>query len=809
MPRWLRIALISAGSLLVLIIILWFVLALIVRNRKEEILAEITAQLSDRISGRLEIQDMEPSLIRSFPNISVTLKNVSLKDSLYATHKHALLDIQDVYVKVNTFALLRKKVDVRQVNLKDGAIYLYTDSTGFTNTYLLKGKEPRQPAAGGEPTIRRIILENISFVMENHVKFKRYDLGIRRLRADMDFGSAGWEADVNLETHIKELQFNTTKGSYAKQKLLKTHIAVQYTRKDKTLRIPPQVFRFDGQPLRIGGEFDFSQKPAHFRLAINAPQIPFRFAASLVTPNIASKLDSIDLKKPLDVTADIHGRMQFRDTPYVKVNWTVKDNVLEGRAITLDAVNFTGEFFNEVQPGLGHNNANSRLAIRQFSALYDSIPVKAGSIRVINLEHPVLTGRFTSSFPLTYLTHSLGHLFEFTAGQATVDLDYAGTWNPKDTIPGYIRGAIQVKNGAFAYLPRSQAFQSCNATLDFEGADLFFRNISLRSGASSVQMEGSIKNILNLYFSAPEKIELDWSVRSPLINLNEFQSFFSKRKKRTPAKPAPKHQRNMGRVMKQLDVVLEQSSVNMALAVDKLRYKQFAASNVKAGLRMDQQGIRLSNVAFGAAGGQMNLDGNIRHTGSGEQFNVRANIRQVQVDQLFHAFGNFGQTGVTAQNLKGVFSATANVRGSMNEDATVKPHSMYGTVNFTLNKGALVNFEPLMNLGKFVFRKRDMSNITFEKIANTLDVKGSKIYIHPMLIASSVLNVELEGVYGIPKGTDIRLRVPLRNPKKDELVTDVDELRKRRKSGIVINLHAVDGDDGKVKMKLGKGDKGE
>jgi hypothetical protein len=66
--------------------------------------------------------------------------------------------------------------------------------------------------------------------------------------------------------------------------------------------------------------------------------------------------------------------------------------------------------------------------------------------------------------------------------------------------------------------------------------------------------------------------------------------------------------------------------------------------------------------------------------------------------------------------------------------------------------------------------------------------------------------VEVEGVYGIPKGTDIKLRVPLRNPKKDELVTDIEELHKRRKSGIVINLHAVDGEDGKVKMKLGKGD---
>ncbi len=182
-----------------------------------------------------------------------------------------------------------------------------------------------------------------------------------------------------------------------------------------------------------------------------------------------------------------------------------------------------------------------------------------------------------------------------------------------------------------------------------------------------------------------------------------------------------------------------------------------------------------------------------------------ADIRQVQVDQLFHAFENFGQDGITAQNLRGVFSAKAKVTGGMKEDISIQPHSMNGAVTFTLSRGALLDFKPLVNVGKFIFRKRDMSNITFEKISNTLDIRGNKIYIHPMLIASSVLNVEVEGTYGIPKGTDIKLKVPLRNPKKDELVTDTEELNKRRKSGIVINLHAVDGDDGKVKLKLGKG----
>src|SRR5690606_5116542 len=166
---------------------------------------------------------------------------------------------------------------------------------------------------------------------------------------------------------------------------------------------------------------------------------------------------------------------------------------------------------------------------------------------------------------------------------------------------------------------------------------------------------------------------------------------------------------------------------------------------------------------------------------------------------------NFGQDGVEAKNLKGIFSATARLSGGMKEDASIRPHSMFGTIKFDLKKGALVNFEPLERIGQFVFRKRDMSNITFENISNTLDIKGNKVVIYPMVISSSVVNIELEGVYGLPKGTDIKMKIPLRNPKGDDLITDITELQKRRKRGIVVNLHAVDGEDGKVKLKLGKG----
>jgi len=46
------------------------------------------------------------------------------------------------------------------------------------------------------------------------------------------------------------------------------------------------------------------------------------------------------------------------------------------------------------------------------------------------------------------------------------------------------------------------------------------------------------------------------------------------------------------------------------------------------------------------------------------------------------------------------------------------------------------------------------------------------------------------------------LKIPLRNPRKDEIITDMDEKSARSPKGIVLNQHATDGDDGQVKIRL-------
>lgn len=156
-----------------------------------------------------------------------------------------------------------------------------------------------------------------------------------------------------------------------------------------------------------------------------------------------------------------------------------------------------------------------------------------------------------------------------------------------------------------------------------------------------------------------------------------------------------------------------------------------------------------------------------------------------------------------AENLRGKVTAKADISGYVTDKAAMVPKSMAGGVSFSIKKGMLVNFEPVRNVGKFAFPFRDMENIEFYGLDGRFDINGDKVTIHPMKINSSVLNMDVEGVYSFGKGTEIYIDVPLRNPKRDKDITDEKELAKRRNRGIVLHLKAEDDKDGKVKVKLG------
>ena len=792
---WLRRSLRVLAAIFCIVLCAWLGLAWYIHAHKKEILARITDVMGKEMRGDLRIRTMEPSLFRSFPDISLALKDVSLRDSMWAKHHHSLLEASDIYVQVNPFALLSQRTEVKKITAAHGTIFLYSDTAGYSNTYLLSRKDTT--TKNRATLISRFGLDDMHLWFINDAKQKLFHFYFKKLDGLTSERDEVMHIRIKADAHIHEFNFNKIRGSYMHNQDLDLNISLNYHRRNKQMDIPDQKIRIGGTPIFFSGAFYFDRTPTAFSIRLHTDAIAYRTAVSWMSPNISRRLDSFDFSKPIALDARISGVMKYRNVPLVHLAYQVKDNHFHTPFGDIDNISYSGSFTNEAIPASGHGDDNSRIAMYGLRGSWQDIPFQSDTIWVTNLTRPVVKARIRSFFDIPAINGIVGgSVMSFDKGTATADLRYDGGILPDDPTPYTINGTVQVSDAAFTYLPRDLHFSHAGATLIFEGDNLFFRNISLQSGHSSIAMEGEALHFLRLYFADPGNVSLAWRVRGPMVNLNDFISFAGKRKA-----PASKKaiSGKISRIGNQLDRVLAASSISVDARVDKMIYKNFVADGAIAQVTIGQSGIFLQQVQINNGGGSLNIRGQVNQEAPNNPFTLTAQVRNVDVSRLFTSFDNFGQTAITAENLRGRVTADADVHGNATDGGAILKNSLNGKVTFNLQEGRIIHFSPFEKVGRFVFKKRNLSDVAVKELQGHFDIAGSKIFIRPMEIQTSVVNMNVQGVYGLGGGTDIYMEIPLRNPEKEEAKTPIGMLLRTGK-GFVVHLRAQDEDGTGVKI---------
>jgi len=306
---------------------------------------------------------------------------------------------------------------------------------------------------------------------------------------------------------------------------------------------------------------------------------------------------------------------------------------------------------------------------------------------------------------------------------------------------------------------------------------------------------------MNLYYTAPEKMLLIWEIRSRELYLGEFLGFLEG----DGAKPSSKSKptANSGNAIDQLSNVLEKGTAAMHLDVNNVYYNKFVATNVHADLLTSEDAIVIKNVGLKHAGGFLKMNGSIQRGEDLNKLKLNTLISHVDVNEFFKAFDNFGLSDFTADNLRGILSAKTAITAGVTDDGKLVKNSINGNLDVNLQQGQLLNFKPLYSVGKFAFPFRDLKDVHIRELNAHFDVNGDTFKVYPLKFSSSAINMDVSGIYGISKGTDLAIDVPLRNPKNDTTITDKTKLDKKRYKGIVLHLHAKADSTGKIKVGLG------
>jgi hypothetical protein len=804
MSRWSKITLKTLGVLLSLVLIAYISIAIYVNLHKRELLVTITKELNKNLDGSLAIGSMDPTILRGFPGVSLTLKDVQMKDRMWSRHKHTLLTAKSFDISVNILGLLRGAVAIKKITISDASIYLFTDSSGYSNTSIFRKRNrvdsPTVSKDNSSAEIRKFLFRNVNLIFDNQKGNKLFQFDIARLDGDIDYKSSGWSAKVDLSALTRSLAFNTRRGSFIKNQQVAGRLEADYLEEKGLITLKPNELNIAKVPFRVAATFNVAKDPVEFSLDISADKIQWKTASSLLAPNIRKRLDRFDMEQPIPVQCKIVGNMGAGGDPKIIVTTTVRENTLSTPGGRMDHCSFQGLYTNTDQPGKGSTDSNSLVRLLGLRGNFEGIPLRIDTASIRNLIVPVASGNVQAKFPVAQLNSLLGNdLLKFTDGVADIKLRYSANLVDlvltKPTISGY----ITISKADLNYVPRNLRFNDTDISLKFIGPDLFIDNLRVQSGKSIVFMGGSVKNFMNLYYASPEKIIFNWNVRSPQLYLGEFLAFLGSRT-RAPVRKGKK----IGDMAERMYEVFDKSKMDIHMQVDKVYYKKFLGTNAVAQLFVSEDGIAIQSMGIKHAGGSININGNLSQSGKSTDFVLNSAIKNANIKSLFYGFNNFGLQALGYQNLTGSLSSGIHLGGRLSSTGALAANSLKGSVVFALKNGSLLNFQPLINVGKFAFPLRDLNNITFSNLNGSLTFNGEKILIAPMKVSSSILNLDVSGVYSMGRGTNIAIDVPLRNPKKDKNIADAQEKADKRMSGIVLHLQAVDGDDGKIKIKLNR-----
>jgi len=770
-------------------------------------------EIKNRIGGDARIGDWEISLFRHFPSITLHLSKVSLRDSLWQQHHHDLLNAETLDISLSLFrSLTAGKVSIGKVYLEHGTVYFYTDTTGYTNKYLLH----ERPAAGtgdvrqnkgsgaGPPDI---VLTDIKWVEEKQDKHKLFDIDIRRLDCSIRKDNRNLFFTIDAGSlRVNSLAFNTEKGSFVKDKALSGRFLLQYNTGSKILQFKKVNLSIDGHPFVFTGRFFPSISPDPFNLSIEPANIRFRELTALLTPNLQQKLDQYDIATPVTVQAILDAGSADDHTPLINIKMNLDRGDVLTPAGRFSNASFRGSFTNEWVHGQKREDENSGIRLLAFSGEKETIGLRSDTLTIVNLKHPVLGCDLHSRFDLARLNDLSGsQTLQFQKGSCSANLFYKGPLSENDSATTAVRGSLDLDSAAVKYLPYQLLLTNGKGKLVFKDQDLVIDHLEGQLGSTKIRVKGIAKNLATLLDRNAQDVSMDLSLSSPHLDLRDFSALAGRPEGGSKTETAPKKDNPVvfGAVFARIDQFLKEGDVHLRLEAADLRYKNFTGAHAKADLLFNAQAIRLTNMEVEQGGGSLRLRASLnRKDGDGSSpITLDSHLEQVDLPRLFMSFNNFGQQALLGRNLKGSLTADIRMTGRLTNKAEMVHNSLKGTVNFSIRDGQLLDFEPMEKVHETVLKKRGLSAIRFADLGSQLDLDTTTITIHRMEIQSTALTVFVEGTYDLKTGPDLSLQVPLSNLKKDRN-PDLPPPNKGNdgKTGLSVRLRARNGDDGKLKI---------
>lgn len=769
--KWLGITILV---LLVLLITLPFLF-------KGKIVALVKEQANKNLNAKVDFADVGLSLIRSFPNFSIGITNMSVVN-VAPFEGDTLLFAKNLDVIVDLMSVIKgDQIRIRKVVVNESVMNFLVNSEGKANWDIAKSSG--EPAQASEPSSFKANL-NYYAVKNSRILYDDRSLGFRMLLDKLNHeGSGDFTQDLfvlRTETACDALTMNYGGVDYLNRVKTKIDADLDMDMKNFKFTFKDNKINLNDLNLGFSGWLAMPDTNMDMDLKFSAQQSEFKNFISLIPAVYSSDFSNAKASGKLSFDGWAKGRFNGASMPGFGLKLDIDNGNLKYPSLPSELKNvFVNLSVQNPDGDLDHTAVDlTRMHLEMAGDPFDA---------KLSLRTPISDPDFDASLKGKIDFGSIGKIVPLEKGTTlsgilTADFAAKGRYsyvksNQYDRFNA--NGTIAINGMSYSDSSMKLPVLINQLVLTFNPRTVALTAFDMKAGKTDMQATGSLENFIP-YALKGETLTGRLSLNSRNIDLNEWMSEDEKAASSgdTTSMTAPEIPGNI--------------DFAIGATIAKLVYTNIEMTNCSGKIAIRNKAIEMNGLKMNLLDGSMVMNG--RYAAENPQkpdMSFRLNMSNFDIQKTASTFGTVEKIAPVVKSCAGKFSCDLDLKSALDNHLNLLLPTLSGSGKLSSPGIVISGSKPVEKLAD-ALKMEKLKKLAIQKVSLSFLISDGRLIVQPFDVDLAGIPSTVSGSNGFDQSIDYTMNMKIPRSSFGSAANDVVDNLLSKASSKGVNLGSAD-----------------
>jgi len=731
---------------------------------KGKITSLIKEQINKNIAAKVDFSDVDLSLLRNFPRLSVALDSLRVT-GLDEFSEDTLVSAQRINVALDLLSVFGSEMKIHSISVDKPRVHAIMHKNGHANwSITLPDTASAIPGSPSASKPFKMALQKYS-VTDGYISYRDDSSHMSCEISGLNHSGKGdfTSDEFTLQTSTQTAELSFTYGGIPYLIRTRANVGADLHIDNKVNKYTFKVDDLSVNDLKLNTEGFFqlvNDSTYDMDIKFNGPSLDFKSILSLVPAMYTKDFAGIKTSGQASLSGFVKGRYDSRHIPAYHVDLEVKNGFFQYPDLPRPVKNINLVVRTDNPDGVTDHTV---VDIPQAHLEMEETPFDFRLLLKTPVSDPYIDAAAKGRLDLAKIVQFVKleggtHL----AGVLNADMHTRGNLSAiqKQQYDKFDAGGTLGLTG-FTY---SSTAYPTPVSIDDLLMSFNPKNITLnqlKGGYGKTHFEaGGVLNNLLAYMLQHQALDGSLTVKADMVDLDQLMGTGG------TAGPATKTDTAATKpgTTTPGSAFAVPNNIRFALhaGVDQLHYGNLDLRQVSGDVFIADETVKLNNVRAEGLDGTMVLNGaySTKISKKTPVFAMSYDLQKLDVQKTFYAFNTVQKLMPAGKYITGKFSSKLSVDGILGGDMKPDLNSLNGNGNLLLVDGALRDFAPTDKLSQTLHLDQ-LKDIPVKDIKTTFSFKNGRVVVDPFHVKVKDIDMEVGGSHGFDQTLDYDLAMKL------------------------------------------------